>query len=188
MAIQRSVVRMSSVLGVAALAMTTAHAATATKDKPKPTAAQTGPQATDETFGDWTVSCREIANAGKSCEATQNFFLKGQQAPYGRVAVSRPKAAGEMLLTFAVPVNVNLSQPIAAGLDTAAKGALELKWTRCVPGACFAQGPVARGIVEKWAAAEKPPSAFYVTGAGQKFTLGFSPNGFKQAMAALLGG
>ncbi|MBV1705488.1 MAG: invasion associated locus B family protein, partial [Hyphomicrobiales bacterium] len=151
-------------------------------------AAVDGPQATDETFGDWTVSCREVAKVGRSCEAAQNFFLKGQRAPYSRVAIGRPKAAGDLFLTFMVPVNVNFEKPVAAGLDPAAGGALELKWTRCIPGACFATGPVTKGIVAKWSAAPKAPSAYYMNGANQKFTLGFSANGFKQAMAALLGG
>lgn len=55
------------------------------------------PDRTTETFGDWSIVCAASGGGGeRSCEVNTSVVLRGQSAPFARIAVVRPRRTSRL--------------------------------------------------------------------------------------------
>ena len=156
------------------------------------------PSVTTATYGDWTLHCvtaaptPPAAGAGASqrnCEITLTVRVAGQAQPMARLAVGRLPGKEDLIMTAVLPVNVSLPGRVHVAADAESgdseRGGIELSWTRCIPGACLADGSPGKAALEIMRA--KPSGQLsFVDANGKTLGIRLSWRGFAQALHALL--
>jgi invasion protein IalB len=145
----------------------------------KPTSG--GPDSTTETFGDWSIVCSTSAGA---CEVNTMVVLRGQSAPFARIAATRPAKDKKARLMALVPVNVSIASPVKiSGESGKAEFSLPLK--SCVPAGCLAEAEVSKEQLQAFGAPGKTSGQLsLVDAAGKAATVQFSLRGLDQALEA----
>jgi invasion protein IalB len=144
-----------------------------------------GPDSTSETFGDWSIVCSRQAGAtDRVCEVNTAVLLRGQAAPFARVAVVRSAKDKPARMMALVPVNVSVGSPVKIGGD-AGKLDVSLPFRSCVPAACVAEVELTKEQAQLLSAPAKAPAQIAVMdAAGRTATLQFSLRGLDQALDA----
>jgi invasion protein IalB len=153
------------------------------KKQPEASAPLTAaPDRTTETFGEWSVVCAASGAAGeRPCEVDTSIVLRGQSAPFARIAVLRPAKDQALQLIAVVPVDIATASPakISAG---AGQNELILPFRSCVPSGCVAGTEVSK---EQLQALEKTQGQLtLVDAAGKSASVQFSLRGFDRALDA----
>jgi invasion protein IalB len=153
------------------------------KKQPEALAAPTAaPDRTTETFGDWSIVCAAAGGASeRSCEVDTSIVLRGQSAPFARIAVVRPAKDKPIQLITLVPVNVATASPVKISAD-AGKSELTLPFRSCVPGGCVAGTEVSKEQLQTLAKTQGQLTL--VDASGKSASVQFSLRGFDQALEA----
>jgi invasion protein IalB len=160
----------------------------ATPDKANPEL--TGAEVTTASFGDWQLSCRltPVAAGQPSrhlCEVLQSVILKGQTAPFAQLGFGKMTAADPIFFTAVVPPNVTFPSSVKLAIDENDKQPVEVAWTRCLPGGCFASLAVKDDVVNRWRAQNEGGRLMFKSGAGQDMVVPISFKGLARALDAL---
>lgn len=156
-------------------------------------AAQDGSaEMTTATFGDWQLRCRNPAAATggqpaaqRSCEVVQSVVIQGQSAPFAQLAFGKAPPADALFFTAVLPTNIALPSAVRFLIDDADKQPVELAWTRCLPGGCFASIATKDDFLKRWRAQNEGGRFIFKSAAGQDVTVPFSFRGLSRALDAL---
>ena len=153
----------------------------------KPSAPDTGADMTTATFGDWLLRCRqtEAGKPGKSCEVVQTVMVQGQNAPFAQLAFGRLAPADPLFFTAVVPTNVAFPSALKVALDEKDTQPVEVAWTRCLPGGCFASLAVPAEVLTRWRTRDEGGRITFKNGAGQDMGVAISFRGLGRALDAL---
>lgn len=144
-----------------------------------------GPDSTTETFGDWSIVCSaQGGSAERACEVDTSVLLRGQSAPFARIAVVRPSKDKPAQIVALVPVNVSLGSPIRITGESG-KLDLDLSFRSCVPGGCLADVELSKDQSQVLAGPAKASGQLILVDAsGKTATLPISLRGLDQALGA----
>lgn len=151
-----------------------------------------GADMTTATFGDWQMRCRNAVPeaAGqpaipRSCEVVQSVVVQGQTSPFAQLAFGKAAPSEPLLITMVLPTNIALPSTVRVSMDEKDTQPVELAWTRCMPGGCFASAPTKDDFLRRWRASEEAGRFSFRNSAGQNVTLPFSFRGLARALDAL---
>jgi invasion protein IalB len=139
------------------------------------------PDRTTETFGDWSIVCTASGGGERSCEVDASIVLRGQSAPFARIAVMRPAKDKPVQLIAVVPVNIATASPAKISADGGASE-LSLPFRSCVPGGCVAQTEVTKDKLRTLGKTQGRLTL--VDASGKPASVEFSLRGFDQALEA----
>lgn len=156
----------------------------------KAAAEPTGADVTTASFGDWQLSCRLTPVAAgqpsrRLCEVLHSVILQGQTAPFAQLGFGKMTPAEPLFLTAVVPPNVTFPSSVKLAIDENDKQPLEVAWTRCLPGGCFASTAVNDDMVKRWRAQNEGGRLMFKNGAGQDLIVPISFKGLARALDAL---
>ncbi len=153
----------------------------------KPATVSSEPAVTTATYGDWLLRCQRPAEgdgAAKICEVGQTIRVQGQQAPIAVFAIGR-QPNKTLHATVVLPTNVALPSLVRVGSADGKEKPLELNWTRCVPGGCYADAVMPDDILASWRVASEARTLKFASAAGKDVELPLSLRGLPQALDAL---
>lgn len=155
----------------------------------KPAADPEGAEQTTATYGDWQIRCQLTPMAAgqpsrRSCEVVQSVVMQGQTAPFAQLGFGRLAPAGPIFFTAVVPPNVTFPSNVKLAMDGNDKQPLEIPWTRCLPGGCFASIEVKDEVMKRWRAQSQSGRVTFKNGAGQDLAVPMSFKGLSQALDA----
>jgi len=137
-------------------------------------------------FGNWALNCQPVGQAPKTrmlCEVLQSIVVEGQKDPLARIAIGRLAADQPWHVTVVLPTNIALPHPVQ--LETDGNAPLELGWTRCVPGACFAEADLKADVLAQWRVATAAGKVTFVDANGRAVSFPMSFKGLGSAMDAM---
>lgn len=144
------------------------------------------------TYGDWQLRCRNAIPAApgrsaipRTCEVTQSVIIQGQSQPFAQLAFGKPSASEPMFFTTVLPINVSFPSAVRVATDEKDAQPVDLAWTRCMPGGCFASIAIKDDVLKRWRAKEDAGRFTFKNSAGQDVTLPFSFRGLSRALDAL---
>lgn len=147
---------------------------------------------TTATFGDWQLRCRAGVPASanqpavlRSCEVVQSVIIQGQTAPFAQLAFGKPEPSAPLHFTAVLPTNVSFPSTVKIMQDEKDKQPVELAWTRCLPGGCFASIATKDDFLKRWRAQEEAGRFVFRNSAGQEMAIPFSFRGLGRALDAL---
>ncbi len=163
------------------LGLATATVGAAQVRAPEPT-----PDATTETFGDWTVVCTSppAATSERLCEVGITMSLRGQTAPVARIAFGRQAKDKPMRIVALVPPNVSIAPGVTISPDPGKPGTM-LVYKTCLPGGCVADADLAKDSIASFRNRPKPGQIAFNDASGKPVTLELSFKGLDQALDAL---
>jgi invasion protein IalB len=150
------------------------------KKQPEAVAAP-APDRTMETFGDWSIVCAASGGGERSCEVDTSIVLRGQSAPFARIAVVRLAKDKPVQLIAVVPVNIATASPAKISADGGASE-LNLPFRSCMPGGCVAQTEVTKDKLQTFGKTQGQLTL--VDASGKPASVEFSLRGFDQALDA----
>lgn len=154
----------------------------AKKKPPEPPAAPAvAPDRTTETFGDWSIVCAASSGGERSCEVDTSIVLRGQSAPFARIAAARPAKNKPTQFVALVPVNVTTTSPVKISAG-AGKIELDLPFRSCAPAGCVAQTEVTKEQLQ--ALGTTQGRLTLVEASGKSASVEFSLRGLDQALEA----
>jgi invasion protein IalB len=115
----------------------------------------------------------------------QTVLIQGQTAPFAQLAFGRPAPTEPVFFTTVLPINVSFPSTVKIALDDKDKQPVELNWTRCLPGGCFASIATKDDVLKRWRAHEDAGRFTLKNSAGQDVTIPFSLRGLGRALDAL---
>lgn len=186
-----------ALLGLGMVALTGPAAAQTAAPKPaSPPAAAPAPAApispepssTTASFGDWTLRCQRIADAGKTvriCEVAQVLQAQGQQAPIAQIALGRLANGEPVRVTAVMPVSISFPSSVQIAMGEKDAKPVELPWRRCLPTGCFAETAPGDDVLKQWRKASEPGRILFRDAAGRDLALPLSARGLDQALDAL---
>uniref|UniRef100_A0A9E8CP53 Invasion associated locus B family protein n=1 Tax=Bosea sp. NBC_00436 TaxID=2969620 RepID=A0A9E8CP53_9HYPH len=146
------------------------------------------PSSTTASFGDWTLRCQRIADAGKTvriCEVAQVLQAQGQQAPIAQVALGRLANGEPVRITAVMPVSVSFPSSVLITMGEKDAKPIELPWRRCLPTGCFAETTPGDDVLKQWRKASEAGRILFRDAAGRDLALPLSARGLDQALDAL---
>jgi invasion protein IalB len=148
-----------------------------------------GADVTTATFGDWQLRCQKGGAAGqpaqRNCEVIQSLIVQGQTAPFAQLGFGKLAPDGPLYFTAVVPTNVAFPSTVRVALDEKDNQPVEVAWTRCLPGGCFASLALKDDLLKRWHAQNEGGRLTFKNGAGQDTTVPFSFRGLARALDAL---
>lgn len=152
----------------------------------KPPAPDPGADMTTATFGDWLLRCRqnEGGKPGRTCEVVQTVLIQGQTAPFAQLAFGRLAPAEPIYFTAVVPTNVTFPSVLKVAMDEKDPAPVDLAWTRCLPGGCFASLAVPPDVLTRWRTKDEGGRILFKNGAGQDMAVAISFRGLGRALDA----
>ena len=150
-----------------------------------PVVESASPDRTTETFGDWSIACGAPSSGGeRTCEVETTIVLRGQSAPFARLAVTRPAKDKPARIVALVPVNVSTGSPVAIVVEPG-KSEVSLPFKSCVPAACVAEAEISKEQIQALRAAGKPAGELrLVDASGKSASVQVSLRGLNQALDA----
>jgi invasion protein IalB len=140
------------------------------------------PDRTTETFGDWSIMCSTPGAAQRACEVDTAVILRGQSAPFSRIAITRAGRDKPVRIIALVPVNVSIAPGVKIESD-AGKSVIDLPFRSCVPSACVAEAELSKEAVQAFRAPAKAAGQLTVVDAsGKSATLQLSLRGLNEAL------
>ncbi len=153
----------------------------------KPAAVSSEPAVTTATYGDWLLRCQRPAEgdgAAKVCEVAQTIRVQGQQTPISVFAIGR-QPNKTLHATVVLPTNIALPSLVRIRSADGKEKPLDLNWTRCVPGGCYADAVLPDDILASWRAASEGRTLKFASAGGKDIELPLSLRGLPQALDAL---
>jgi invasion protein IalB len=150
-------------------------------------AAPVGADLTTATFGDWQLRCAMAASkeqpAARSCEVVQRIVQQGQTAPIAQLSFGRVAPSDPLYFTVLLPPNIALPSKVAVAAEKDAS--VDLAWTRCLPGGCFASVAMKDDVLKRWRAHDGGGQITFKMGDDRNRTFPFSLKGLPRALDAL---
>lgn len=146
------------------------------------------PSSTTASFGDWTLRCQRLADAGKTvriCEVAQVLQAQGQQAPIAQIALGRLANGEPVRVTAVMPVSVSFPSSVQITMGEKDAKPVDLPWRRCLPTGCFAEAAPGDDVLKQWRKAGEPGRILFKDAAGRDLALPLSARGLDQALDAL---
>lgn len=159
-------------------------ASTAPAASPVPTE----PSSTTASFGDWTLRCQRITDAGKTmrvCEVAQVLQAQGQQSPIAQIALGRVANGEPVRITAVMPVSVSFPSSVQIVMGDKEAKPVDLPWRRCLPTGCFADIAPGDDVLKQWRKATEQGRILFKDAAGRDLALPLSSRGLDQALDAL---
>jgi invasion protein IalB len=153
-------------------------------EAPKAAPAPAGPDTTTETFGDWSILCAAPAAGAsdRSCEVDTTLTLRGQSAPFARIAFVRAAKDKPTHIIAIVPVNVSNAAGVKIESDPG-KSEIDLPFKSCVPAGCVAEAELTKDQLQGFHAPTKTAGQItLVDASGKSATVQFSLRGVDQAL------
>ncbi len=160
-------------------------AAQASKPASAPAAAPAGADMTTATFGDWQMQCRSATPGPRACELLQSVVVQGQTAPFAQIGVGRIAPGEPLYFTAVLPTNVTFPSVVRVSLDEKDAQPVEVVWTRCLQGGCFASVALKDEVLKKWRTHDGPARLVFKNGAAQESVVPISFRGLARALDAL---
>lgn len=193
--------RFALLAATVAIAAVVPAAAQAPRGGPQPTnavpaadarQAETGADLMTATYGDWQLRCRNAIPGSanqpaipRTCEVTQSVIIQGQSQPFAQLAFGKPSPNDALFFTTVLPINISFPSTVRITMDEKDAQPVELAWTRCIPGGCFASVSVKDDALKRWRAKDDAGRFTFKNSAGQDVTLPFSFRGLSRALDAL---
>ena len=157
---------------------------------PAPAPGDAGADQTTASFGDWQLRCRLTpAAAGqpaqRGCEVVQTVILQGQTAPFAQLGFGKLNPNDPLYFTAVVPPNVTFPSSVKIAVSAEDKQPVDVAWTRCLPGGCFASLALKDEVLKKWRAQNDMGQLTFKNGAGQDLNVPISFKGLSRALDAL---
>jgi invasion protein IalB len=157
-------------------------------DRAQAPAGDQGADVTTATFGDWQLRCQKGDAGGKTaqrnCEVIQSVIIQGQTAPFAQLGFAKLTPDGPLYVTAVVPTNVAFPSTVRLAIDEKDTQPVEIAWTRCLPGGCFASLALKDDLLKRWHAQNEGGRLTFKNGAGQDTTVPFSFRGLARALDA----
>jgi invasion protein IalB len=153
-----------------------------------PAQADSEPQATTASFGDWVLRCQRTgtgSEARRNCELVQSVILKGQQAPVAQFGFGKLAPTDPLHVTAAIPHNITFPSAVRVAIDEKDPQAFDLPWVRCLPAACFAAAVPKDDLLKRWRAQTGAGRLTFKDARGQDVNLPISFNGLAPGLDAL---
>jgi len=169
-------------------AATTAKPAATAKTAAQAQPVSNEPESTTANFGDWTLRCSFVENAGQRvrlCEVIQSLTLQGQTNPFLQIALGRVSPKEPTKLTVVLPNNISFPSVVRFSIDDKDTSPIDLAWRRCLPGGCYADADMKDEQIDRWKQQSEKGQLQFEDAAGRKVTLPFSFRGLTQSIDAL---
>lgn len=157
------------------------------KQKPTevPKVVTAGPDTTTDTYGDWAVICAAppSGSSERSCEVDTTLTIRGQTAPFARIAILRQAKDKPVRIIALVPVNVSIASGIKIESDPG-KSEINLLFKSCVPTACVAEAELSKDALQAFRAQTRDGQLTIIDASGKPAKLQFSLRGLDQALEA----
>lgn len=141
---------------------------------------------TTATYGDWQLRCgmtpAKDKSATRTCEVTQRIILQGQTAPFAQLSFGRLAPSDPLYFTVLLPPNIALPSKVTVAAEKDAP--VDLAWTRCLPGGCFATVAMKDDVLKRWRARREPADQVQERG-NRDLTFPSSFKGLPRALDAL---
>jgi invasion protein IalB len=167
---------------------TTAKPTSAAKTAAQAPPVSNEPESTTANFGDWTLRCSFVENAGQRvrlCEVIQSLTLQGQTNPFLQIALGRVSPKEPTKLTVVLPNNISFPSVVRFSIDDKDTSPIDLAWRRCLPGGCYADSDLKDEQIDRWKQQSEKGQLQFEDAAGRKVTLPFSFRGLTQSIDAL---
>ena len=176
-------------VGILAATLLIGSATGPSAQQPRPPtlpSAQSEPQRTTATYGDWVVQCETQAGPPpqKVCDMAQVTQLQGKNLPFSRVVVSHPVKGQPVRLVVQVPLNASFSTNVRIQTGDADPG-IAAPFARCTPNGCFADFDIKDDVLKRLRAASGAGKLSFADAGGHDVTVPLSFSGFNQAFEAL---
>jgi len=150
-------------------------------------ASEPGADTTTAAFGDWLLRCRQVAagQSARSCEVIQSVILQGQTAPFALLSFGRLGQNEPLYFTAVVPTNVAFPSAVRITIDEKDNQPVDVAWTRCLPGGCFASVTLKDDVLKRWRGQSEGGRLTFRNGAGQDTVVPISFRGLARALDAL---
>ena len=150
-------------------------------------ASEPGADTTTAAFGDWLLRCRQVAagQSARSCEVIQSVILQGQTAPFAQLSFGRLGQNEPLYFTAVVPTNVAFPSAVRITIDEKDNQPVDVAWTRCLPGGCFASVTLKDDVLKRWRGQSEGGRLTFRNGAGQDTVVPISFRGLARALDAL---
>jgi invasion protein IalB len=169
-------------------AATTAKPAATAKTAAQVQPVSNEPESTTANFGDWTLRCSFVENAGQRvrlCEVIQSLTLQGQTSPFLQIALGRVSPKEPTKLTVVLPNNISFPSVVRFSIDDKDTSPIDLAWRRCLPGGCYADADLKDEQINRWKQQSEKGQLQFEDAAGRKVALPFSFRGLTQSIDAL---
>ncbi len=113
------------------------------------------------------------------------MIIQGQSAPFAQLAFGKTGPNEPLQFSTVLPTNVSFPSTVRIAVDDKDKQPVELAWTRCIPGGCFASIATKDDFLKRWRAQEEAGRFTFKNGGGQDLTIPFSFRGLARALDAL---
>ncbi|MDP1960725.1 MAG: invasion associated locus B family protein [Reyranella sp.] len=155
-----------------------------------PAAASPGaaPDTTTASFGDWTLRCdrrMDVTPPQRFCELAHVVQKPGDANILGQFAVGRVARNDPLKFTTVLPVNVALKTLPRLVADGPEPVSVDLAWSRCLVGACFADATATDEVLKRLRSRTEPGRIVYRDGTDREASLPISFRGLAQALDAL---
>jgi invasion protein IalB len=160
----------------------------ATPDAAGPSSLKLPPDQTTAVFGDWTLRCdqrKDLTPPQRVCELGLIVQKDGEAGAVAQIALGRVTRDTALQITAVLPPDVALlSKPkvMIAGQEASA---IDLSWTRCIAGGCFAGAPLSPALLNGLRASAAAGRLDYLDGTGRGVTVAVSLRGMVPALDAL---
>jgi invasion protein IalB len=154
------------------------------RQKPAEAPKAAGPDSTTETFGDWSLVCAAPASGGgdRPCEVNTTLTIRGQSAPFARIAFVRSAKDKPARIIALVPVNVSTAPGVKIESDPG-KAEINLPFKSCVPAGCVAEAELTRDQLQGFRAQTNTAGQItLVDSTGKSAALQLSLRGLDQAL------
>ncbi len=175
------------VMGQAANVLATTQGQSQTQAAAAAPAAAQGADQTTATYGDWLLRCaqNDPNKPGRTCEVVQTVMIQGQTAPFAQLAFGRLAPTEPLYFTAVLPTNITFPSMLRVAIDEKDPKPVDVAWTRCLPGGCFASLAMSDEVLTRWRAQAEGGRISFKNGAGQDTTVAISFRGLARALDAL---
>lgn len=137
-------------LGAAVLSAIAGPACAQAAPAQTPAPAQTQPQRTTATYGDWTLRCEQQDGPPprKLCEIVQTATTQGQANPVAQIAIGRANKTEAFRVVIQLPINVWIPTGVHFVSDAKIPG-VTAAFKRCLPIGCFADFDLTDDLLKK---------------------------------------
>lgn len=144
------------------------------------------PETTSASFGDWVLRCQHVGVASQSqrvCEVVQTIQVQGQSGPVAQLAIGSLKKGDPLRLTLVLPTNIEVQKTPRVSLDKT--DGIDLAWSKCIPGGCFADVVMTDAILAKWRNAAGNGQINFRDSLDRDLSVSISFRGLRQSLDAL---
>lgn len=138
--------------------------------------------ATDQSFGDWVLHCKELRKGETACALHQKIASKETRLPVAAFALSRHKDSHELRLSAIVPLGLDIPAGVSGKV-----GDVPLTFTvqTCIKRGCVASTTVDAKLLDSLRANQSFTATFKMRSVADPVSLPVSLKGLAEGLKAL---